>query len=240
MLALDKNLLEKFEELFIRKKPTNIDEQTKNFIKYLHLPVLISTHQDSKYKHPNIAKQSGNLFNITQKQNDEELIQATSLKLCLCSDNVINTDLRLNINDDDISPKFSATYQENQSRQKARMHIKALLKDANSIKIYDKFLSAKNGNFDVWTRINLTILSEIFPQKNIDIEIYCENDWDNNRKTDLENIYNDWNIIKRNWDNNIHDRYIKTDKVSILLSSGISNLADNSRKDFTYIVELNY
>jgi hypothetical protein len=40
----------------------------------------------------------------------------------------------------------------------------------------------------------------------------------------------------QNRNNSIHDRYIITDKVKALLSSGLSNLDDNSNKDFSYMV----
>jgi len=65
-----------------------------------------------------------------------------------------------------------------------------------------------------------------------------DNNWDDSRKSDLE-IYNlRWNIVKNKFDFNIHDRYIKTDKVEIILSSGFLNLS-NTAKDFTYIVKAN-
>lgn len=67
MLALSNNLLKDFETIFIKKELINIDDRMQKFIQYLHLPVIISTHQDDKYKNPQIAKQGGSLFKIVKK-----------------------------------------------------------------------------------------------------------------------------------------------------------------------------
>ncbi len=236
MLALDNDLLKLFEEIFILKNKIVIDKTNQNLINYLKLPVKISTHQNSKYLQPNLAKQQGNLFLVTNKQSDDDLIKSTKLKIMLSLNNNISNFLKINILKDKLQNNFTATFLKNESRDKARKHIKALLEDASEIKIIDKYIAGSNN---VWERINKNILKNILPQKNIDIKIFCQdNDWDQNRENDLNQFFNLWNIIKENWNNDFHDRYIITDKVEIILSSGLSNLDNNSKKDFTYIVKI--
>jgi len=238
MLALNQELLSHFETIFIKKQTIAIDTKIQNLVKYLHLPVLISTHQDNKYTNPQIAKQGGNLFRVVNKQNDEALVKATKLKLMLSTDGTQATYPKVNITSDKLSPNFSATYKARQSRAKAKAHIKALLEDASSIEIVDKYLSVNNGTFDTWQRVNLGILKTILPQKTITLNIYCDNDWSTTREQDLTSFYTGWSVVKQNWNNSTHDRYIITDKVEILLSSGLSNLDDSSSKDFSYIVKV--
>jgi hypothetical protein len=224
MLALNKELLKDFETMFVRKQAISIDAKIQNLVKYLHLPVLISKHQDDKYKNPQIAKQGGNFFKVVDKQNDEDLVKATKLKLLLATDDTQVAYPKVNINSDKLSPNFSATYKIGETRSKAIAHIKALLEDASSIEIVDKYLSVVNNSFDTWQRISLNILQTILPQKIITINICCDNNWNTTREQDLSNFCTNWNVVKKHWDNTIHDRYIITDKVEIILSSGISNL----------------
>lgn len=240
MLALSNKLLKDFETIFIKKELINIDDRMQKFIKYLHLPILISTHQDNKYKNPQIAKQGGNLFKIVNKNDDSELVKATKLKVMLSTSNTSTSFTEVDISSNKLSPNFSATYKVGENRDSAKEHIKALLKDGNKIEIYDRYLSSidSSNGYDVWINKNLALLKAILPQKNINVDIYCEYNWNNNRERDLKNLCGDWNVVKQNWDYNIHDRYIITDKVEILLSSGLSNLDNSSSKDFSYIVRI--
>lgn len=240
MLALNNELLKDFERIFINKEAVNIDDKIQNLIKYLHLPVLISTHQDNKYKNPQLIKQYRSFTKIVDKSDDKQLVEATKLKVMLSTSNTSTSFTELDISSNKLSPNFSATYKARENRDSAKEHIKALLQDANKIEIYDRYLSVIDSNtgYDVWNRKNLDLLKAILPQKTIDIEIYCEYNWDDTRKYDLESFCGDWNVIKQNWDYKMHDRYIITDKVEILLSSGLSNLDNSSSKDFSYIVRV--
>jgi len=240
MLALNESLLRLFYRIFIRKEKVEYDWKVIQFIKYIQLPVAISVHQLSPNLHqPQFLKQQGSLFTILQKDNDLELVKATKLKLMLTDKDTQNSFITVNIENDKIDINFSATYKKGESKRKAREHIKALLEDAKEIEIYDKYLARVNNGFDVWSQRNFPILRKILPQKNIKIKIFCE-DWNNSREADLKNLYGGW-AIEQSWDNElnrkIHDRYIVTDKVEIILSSGLSNLDDRG-KDFTYIVKI--
>ncbi|MCK5535799.1 MAG: hypothetical protein KAI79_03180 [Bacteroidales bacterium] len=235
MLALSNELLTDFEDIFIRNDAKVIDEKLQNLVKYVQLPVLISTHQSDKYKNPAIAKQGANLFTIIDKGDDIDLVRASKLKLMLTTDNLGTDFYSVNIMNDKLSPNFTATYRAGESRSKAKLHIKSLLEDATEITIIDKYLSSNNA----WQSTNLPLLRDLLPEENIDINIFCDNNWNDSKKQDLINIYAGWNIIKQSWNDSIHDRYIKTDKVTIILSSGLLHLGDNSVKDFTYIVIVN-
>ena len=68
----------------------------------------------------------------------------------------------------------------------------------------------------------------------------CENN-PKQHETNLCNmsfIYQFTRASVQNINQNIHDRYIETDKVKILLSSGLYHLSTNSQKDFTYMVKI--
>jgi len=242
MLALNESLLKLFYRIFIRKEKVEYDWKVIQFIKYIQLPVAISIHQlpPNLRQQPQFLKQQGSLFTILHKKDDLELVKATKLKLMLTDENTPKSFITVNIENDKINVNFSATYKKGESRGKARKHIKALLEDAEEIEIYDKYLATvNNNNFDVWSQINFPILKEILPQKNIKIKIFCE-DWNDSRKADLKNLYEGW-TIEQSWNDKLnrrfHDRYIVTDKVEIILSSGLSNLNDGG-KDFTYIVKI--
>jgi len=105
------------------------------------------------------------------------------------------------------------------------------LSDAKWIKITDNYIEYDSNQ---WNE-NKNILQNILPRLNIDIRIACGSF---TKKNDLKTIYSDWNIKSENINQNIHDRYIETDKVKILLSSGLYHLSTNSQKDFTYMVKI--
>ena len=118
--------------------------------------------------------------------------------------------------------------------------IKALLKDATYINIIDGYL------YENWDE-NFTLLKELLPD-NASIVIYCkyQNKLFSSDKNKLKEIKvykpkiknfseRDKNISKIDI-SKIHDRYIITDRIVILLSSGLSSIIDKE-KDFTYIVK---
>jgi len=181
------------------------------------------------------ALSGSRLIKIRYRQNEDDLIQKTILKLMLTKDDIDGTFPYpyINILNDELDISFTATYKNGESRDKAIEHIKALLKDSSGIKIYDKYLSANSS----WSN-NKQVLFDILPQKIIQIDIYCDRDWNTSRATDLTTVCTDWTINKEPWVHTVHDRYIETDKVIILLSSGIINLSNASTKDFTYIVKI--
>jgi len=102
------------------------------------------------------------------------------------------------------------------------------------------FYQLLNLGYSERTALNLYQEQDIFNSLSSSIgiftNIFCQNDWNDSRTNDLETYNLKWSIVKNEFDFNIHDRYIKTDKVEIILSSGFLNLS-NTTKDFTYIVK---
>lgn len=230
MLALSNKLLKDFETIFIKKELINIDDKMQKFIKYLHLPVLISTHQDNKYKNPQIAKQGGSLFKIVNKNDDSELVKATNLKIMLDLDSNNSNFIKVDILNDKLSPKYSATYYKNENRDKAIEHIKAFLENATTIFIYDKYILNR------WEK-SKNLFIDLIPKKSINI-FYAENHL-KNKTSEIKTICNNWNIKEdkaNSTHRNLHDRYIIIDsKIELILTSGIDNLF-NDTSDFTYII----
>jgi hypothetical protein len=240
MLALDDELLKEYFA-FEHNRVKDYDKTTIiKLFKYLQ-PFKMSVRQkealglsDEKIK----SLRDIGLLKIYRFKNENDLIKNTKLKLMLTKDRADGTYPYpyINILDDEVDVSFTATYKSGENRDKAVEHIRALLLDAKEINIYDRYLSKVNYSNDSWD-INKELLIKILPQKDMMITIYCEYDWDTNRKNNLILVYSDWTINKEDFDRNIHDRYIETDKVIILLSSGIINLSSTS-KDFTYIVKI--
>jgi len=254
MLALDDELLKEYFA-FEHNRVKDYDKTTIiKLFKYLQ-PFKMSVRQkeilelsDEKIKS---LRETG-VLKIYKFDTEDDLIKNTKLKVMLTKDRIGGSYPYpyINILDDEVDVSFTATYKgrdeknnkNGENRDKAIEHIKALLSDANYINIYDSYLSKINihkitkKKTDSWN-INKKVLKKILPQKEISINIYCHYDWGETRKSDLLIIYSNWKIVKQKWNFDIHDRYIETDKVIILLSSGFINLA-STRKDFTYIIKL--
>jgi hypothetical protein len=237
MLALNEGLLNDFYKIFIAKKQISFNDRVEKFIKYIQLPVIISTHQNNVFNDPRIQKQQGNLFKITNVKNCNELVRLTKLKLMLIdSDDYINpTFTTVNIINDKIDVRYSATYKTGESRERAIKHINALLQDVGCIKIYDKYMAAASN----WNSYTVPILKEILPQKTLTIEIHCpKNNWNKKKQELLMSYCSNWNIIHINSNySNIHDRYIEADNVEILLTSGFQHFYQTN-KDFSYLVRI--
>lgn len=244
MLALNQALLSYFENIFINKNVVATDNKFQNFVKYLQLPVVISTHQNPKYQLPQVAKQSGSLFKIVNKTTDAELVQSTRLKLMLIDQAIspIPSFKTVHINSispTELKPKYGATYPNATDKAQAKVHIKALLSDATYIKITDGYIANSDWNH------NKSLISSILPTSTINVTIVgadiSKSKWSlsGTQKNEIETLCSNWTVNCSALNNQTtHDRYIETDKVKILLSSGLYHLSTSSSKDFTYIIEL--
>jgi len=242
MLALECELIKEYIYFQKNQKDKYDKETIIKLFKYLQLPFKMSVEQKIHIDLSDEIVKSladSNIIRIRNYRDENALINATKLKIMLSKDRNDGTYPYpyINILEDETDISFTATYRSGESRDKAKEHIKALLEDASFIKIYDRYLSKINNGSDSWST-NKQILLDILPQKTIQIDIYCQSNWDNSRETDLAMGCTLWTINKQAWDYAIHDRFIETDKVIILLSSGMINLSNTSTKDFTYIVKL--
>lgn len=206
-------------------------------LKYIQ-PFLVSINQHKIFSDPAFSMQINNdpLLKIVSNCSEEDLVQNTTLKVQLVDKNPSKTFVELNINPllvngEKLDMTLGATFENANGKDKANNHIKNLLSDAKWIKITDSYIEYDNNQ---WNE-NINTLKNILPRLNINITIVCGNF---TKKADLKIIYNDWNIKSENINQNIHDRYIETDKVKILLSSGLYHLSTNSQKDFTYMVKI--
>lgn len=195
------------------------------------------------YDDPSIMMQLENdpLIEIVDDCSDEDLVQESVLKLMLV-DSFISLPYRiLNINDryEKLKPKYSGTYPNKMGKDKAQEHIKALLSDAEYVIITDAYISSSRE----WSN-NKNIIQNIIPLKSLDLTILGA-DKDKRKtslsaseKSQLQSLFDSWSVNSRSIGENIHDRYIETDKLKILLSSGLCHLDSSSIKDFTYVIEI--
>ena len=220
-------------------------EKIRKLFKYIH-PFLVSENQLNQLPiHSSdigiISKQieSDPLMSPVGKISEEDLVKMTRLKLMLTDRNENKSFVTVNIISDEIKTNFTATYKANHCRKKVREHIKALLEDASQVIIIDKWLARAQ-----WPECK-KILEQILPKKNMRIKIITtcgegdsEKTISGQKKQELKKLYSEWDIRGGRFnDSKYHDRYIETDKVRIILSSGVENLADDG-KDLTYVVEV--
>lgn len=234
-IALSDDLIEEF----LAYKGNSFNKVSIELFKYLH-PFKIGKYQQNLFA-PEILKQLGSspvFVHFSSALNEIDLIKDTEFKIMLTKDR--NDYPYINILGDEIDVNFNAFYKANDDRSKAIEHIKALLNDANNIEIIDEYLFKSLPSSSQWEE-NFKLLKYILPLKPITINVTTvklveqEKFFITQMKTYSKNV---WNIPPFKIKKGIHDRYIKTDKVTILLSSGIDYLHDIS-KDLTYLVRNN-
>lgn len=186
------------------------------------------------------------LIEIIDECDDTLLVQMSRLKLMLIDRGISPIPLftTLNITEETqekLQPKYGATYSSATDKDKAQAHIKALLSDASWIKITDGYIAARSS----WST-NKSLIQALLPRSSINVIIVGADveqrkmSLDGTQKNEIEAICANWKNVSCLAFNasNMHDRYIETNKVKILLSSGLYHLSVSSRKDFTYIIEL--
>ncbi len=240
MLSLNKELLELYWKFLFSKERIDKNEIqiVAKLFTYVQMPIKISTHQHNRFKNPQLQKQQSHFFKITNKNSDEELVKSTTLKLMLVEKflNVNFTTLNINNNYEKLNIRFGATCADNPDKSKAQKHIKALLENAKYIRVIDGYIRKDNNQ---WSK-NKKILQNILPNTYIDIIIQPKPQIENAHKVELKNIFTNSKEIKGEFYNinNTHDRYIETDKLKILLSSGSYHLSTTSNMDFTYLITI--
>jgi len=167
----------------------------------------------------------------------DELVKSSNLKLILVTsiDKTKNFK-QVNIRENKIRNIFSQTYtKKDKNREDIKLHIKDLLSDKKNIIIKDKYL------FKEWTK-NSKVLEEILPQ-NGNLNIFVNFNETNDllfklAEQGLQKMRKLMKIeIKEYQSKDLHDRYIISENLEIILSSGFSNL-ENYSKDLTYIVRI--
>ena len=232
-IALNDKLLEEFFEF--KKGNIRNKELLQKLFKYLQ-PFSISRRQldnldlDIAIKSKIIS--GGDIIIPVDAKTENQLINSTLYKIML-TDNK-NSYPYVNILLDEADINYTATYKEGENRDKAKKHIKNLLSNTTQIGIIDKYLSPPSNS--QWNKI-FGLLKYILPKRGITLNIYFDNSLSQRDiKNILESHNNKWNVNLNRYNDSIHDRYIESEKLKILLSSGFLNLA-NTSKDFTYIVK---
>jgi hypothetical protein len=239
-LALNDSLIDEYLKYKIGGEfDTN---KMRKLLKYIQPFFLKNTHKSMS--DPAMPMQLSNdpLIEIIDIDNDEALVQKTILKLML-TDKYITVNYKiLNIDNtlEKLKPKYGATYPNSIGKTEAIEHIKFLLSDAKWIKITDGYIATSASWED-----NKSLLEQIIPNIAIDLTIVGADKntsnfvIDQTKKDEINSLIpNLSNVKATRLNQNIHDRYIETDKLKILLSSGFEHLNQSSSKDFTYIVEI--
>lgn len=211
---------------------------TGKLLKYIQ-PFLISSSQHIIFKDPSALPQLQNdpLIHLVDEMSDEDLVKYTTLKLQLVDKcNLTSTFTEVNVmpifaNSEKVDMSIGATYENATGKDKAIRHITALLSDAKYVNITDGYIAE---NPSQWNE-NKNLLNNLLPKKAIEIAIITDNF---TKQLELENLCSEWKVKIKVMGINIHDRYIETDKIKILLSSGLYNLSIYSQKDFTYMVKI--
>lgn len=217
------------------------DLVTKLF-KYIQ-PALVSICQNTVFNDPSAVSQfsADPIIKLTNTPDEiknvaQHLVEQTSLKLQLVTkkDSTANfTQLNINApseNFERLDMLLAGTYIEKKHKQEAINHIKALIANAKFVKVTDKYLQENNS----WQQCK-DVLEAILPKQNILLKFIS---MDFNKHKDLKAICSDWTVKGEKISSNTHDRYIETDKLIIMLSSGILHLSTNSTTDLTYVVKI--
>ncbi len=172
----------------------------------------------------------------TSQLTASQLVDKTILKVQLVTKKNNNADFTqldinaLSDNFERLNMLLTGVHETNTHKQEALNHIKALISDAEFVKITDFYIH-KNNN---WKQSE-SVLDEILPRKNILVKIIADNF---DKHVPLEKLFTDWKVKAEQINQNVHDRYIETDKIKIMLSSGIFHLSKKSDKDLTYTVRI--
>jgi len=245
MIAVNEYIIQEY--LKYRKTDKDFDKNILQMFFQYYKPFVVSVKQliniGYEKKTALLLYTNSEVFNklsirTSNIQNDTELIQDTKFKLMLTH----NQDEYpyINILNDKINREFSATYNANEDRIKAKEHIKALVKDAKYINIVDSYLYENwNTNFNLLKEILSNNISIVIYSKYEDKLSSLDKDKLKKLKVFIQKIRNfnknDISISKINI-KDIHDRYIITDKIIIIITSGI-NYIEDKEKEFTYIVK---
>lgn len=212
-------------------------KKVRNMLKYIQ-SFLVSQNQHRFFSDPSFIMQINNdpLLKIVDSCSEDELVKLTVLKLQLVDKYSTAGFTQVNVvpilaNSEKVDMTIGATFENANGKDKAIEHIKALLSDAKYINITDGYIEY-DGN--QWSE-NKNLLNTVLPKKAIDITVITSNF---TKKSELEGLCSEWTIKTKIIGANIHDRYIETDKIKILLSSGLYHLSLNSQKDFTYMVKI--
>lgn len=247
-LAIDDILAEELCKFRVNQQ-CDIDMVERILHYYKGYPIFTKGYFDKYYTDKNIQRNLAQSNSSITWDSIETISKGTIYKVILSSQKNVNFPY-ISIYDDKVENNFTATFMQNDNRQKAKEHLKALLENAKCIFVYDLYLANNWASF-------LNFIQECFPRKQLSIlypkeidsntintnphipkltQEQCSEITKIGGKSPNKNL---WSFKVDNTHQNftnLHDRYLIIDnKIEIILTSGIDNLIDDS-KDFTYIV----
>lgn len=234
-LAIDDILAEELCKFRVNQQ-CDIDMVERTLHYYKGYPIFTKGYFDKYYTDKNIQRNLAQSNSSITWDSIETISKGTIYKVILSSQKNVNFPY-ISIYDDKVENNFTATFMQNDNRQKAKEHLKALLENAKCIFVYDVNLFKNN----VWKSF-IDFAQQCFPNKQLNIfypqsivagqniQSQCSQIVQNNSQWSFSPDRTHQNFT------NLHDRYLIIDnKIEIILTSGIDNLIDDS-KDFTYIV----
>lgn len=206
-------------------------------------PALVYDNQHSLFQDPSALGQfaSDPIIKLVSSSNTsnaaEVLVNRTALKLQLVTkkdSNLKFTQLNINAISDNferLNMLLAGLHSSSQHKHEALDHIKDLIADANFVKVTDRYL-CEDSNWQQCKQVLQHILpkTQSIPLKIVTVKF--------NRHKELTKIFADWKVSGEQIGQNVHDRYIETNKLKIMLSSGIYHLSTDSSTDLTYVVKI--
>jgi hypothetical protein len=213
-------------------------KKIKKLFRYIEPFAIRDTHPMMSDPSMPMMLENDPMIEIIEDCSDDELVSKSRLKMMLVDRHMNAGFTILNILgiNNKLDKRFGGTYPNSMDKNKAQKHIKSLLEDAKWIRIADRYLAESQAQ---WERYQ-EIFQSILPNSSLSLTFESSPSIQNRHKVDLQKIFTHWKTIKgKIYDiYNTHDRYIETDKLIILLSSGIFHLSSSSNTDFTYVVTL--
>lgn len=204
------------------------DRRTEQLLNLLQVPVLTNVSQLTRLKINNKELLSQLLGAGKIDQTLEELSEQTFFKIIL-NEGKSNYPF-VNIAEDVIRNSFAMTFLPGENRKKAHDFIKAQLRNADRIFIYDKYFAQNR----LTAR---SFFSELMPIKNIKV-YYTEEHLTPKLISELKEICPDCSFAKdlaNTAYRKLHDRYLLIDSdLEVILTSGFDNLFD-SRAECTLL-----
>lgn len=154
-------------------------------------------------------------------QTIEELAAKTAYKIILSGSG--GEFPRVNVNGDALQNNYTITCGPGKSREKALLHIRALLADAKDVVICDRYIE---GNWESAKKI-----FDYFPDK--DMSIHFIHELSKKCIGEIKKIASSWKIkpLRVKPYPGYHDRYLLIDrKMEIVITSGIDYLFDDTKE----------
>ena len=225
------------QELCNLKKQSNYDVKTIEQILHYYKPSILlrKEYMQKYYDKATLSSIFSAYSNTVSEDSLEQLAKKTIYKIILSKDKddfpYVNIATK-----NKIENNLTSTFYKNESRDKAKAHLKAIFEGASNLFIYDKYCNDNSESVESFAK-------ECFPKKELNI-FYpsLKGSFDQDLCGALKQICSNWKIQENkdqkinNQYKDLHDRYIIIDnQIQIIFTSGIDYLMSEC-KDFTYIV----